>query len=61
MTEIEENGDIDDLSEDIDELDDAVDELSGDIDSVDKKLWILICLWVLDKVIMALLIVSLGR
>lgn len=47
------NGTIEEISED-------VDDLQEDIDSVDKKLWILIGLWVLDKIVIALMFVFLG-
>ncbi len=48
------NGDLNNIAED-------VDDLQEDIDSVDKKLWILIALWIIDKIVMAMLIILLGK
>jgi len=49
-----ENGHIEDISED-------TDEILEDTSSIDKKTTWLIALWIIDKIIMALLIVFLGR
>jgi len=45
----------------LNDIADDVDDLQDDIGSVDKKLWLLIGLWILDKVIMALLIIMLNN
>jgi len=49
-----ENGHIEDISED-------TDEILEDTSSIDKKTTYLIILWIIDKIIMALLILFLGR
>jgi len=49
----EENG-IDDIAED-------TDEILEDTSSIDRKTTYLIILWIIDKIIMALLILILGR
>ena len=49
-----ENGYIEDVAED-------TDEILEDTSSIDKKTTWLIVLWIIDKIIMAMLILFLGR
>ena len=48
------NGDIEEIAED-------TDDILKDTSAIDKKTSWLIILWIIDKVIMALLIILLGR
>jgi len=47
--------------EDIGDISDDTDEILEDTSSIDKKTTLLIVLWVIDKIIMALLIILLGK
>ena len=48
------NGELEDIGDD-------VDDVLEDTSAIDRKTSILIALWIADKVIMALLIIWLGR
>ena len=47
--------------EEINDIGDDTDEILEDTSSIDKKTTWLIALWIIDKIIMALLIILLGR